>query len=307
MLSWFSLPPSYGWTGYYDNIGDMTNTGVEIDLSGTIIQTRNVAWSANFNITYYKNKLAYLAPERKTTTVDGVNGYMSGNFFYGEGIPLYSYYMYKYAYPDPDTGDALYWHRTINEAGKEELVAVPYQGLDTGGTNDYFIVGSTLPKAYGGFGTSVEFFGFDFSIDFTYSCGGKILDSMYQMFMSSPISTSIGNNFHQDLINAWTPENRNTNIPILKYNDQYAGMTSDRFLTDASYLNLQTINFGYTFPRKWMEKLQIENLRVYFAADNIYYWSKRKGLDPRQSITGGGNATYYSPIRTLTGGLSVTF
>ena len=305
MLSWFSLPPSFGWTGYWDNIGNMENIGVEIDLAGTIIQTKNVTWNANFNLTYYKNKLSYLAPERKSTTIDGVNGYTSGNFFYGEGIPLYSYYMYKYAYPDPNTGEALYWHHTTVD-GKDTLVAVPYDDLSDG-LDDYFICGSTLPKVYGGFGTSVEFFGFDFSIDFTYSCGGKKLDSMYQMFMSSPSATSKGNNFHQDMLNSWTPENRNTNLPRLQFDDEYSSVTSDRFLVDASYLNLQTINFGYTFPKKWVNKLQLENLRVYFAADNVYYWSKRKGMDPRQSITGGGNATYYSPIRTLSGGLTVTF
>ena len=49
MLSWFPLPPSFGYTGYWDNIGDMTNTGVEVDLSGTIINTRNITWSVNAN------------------------------------------------------------------------------------------------------------------------------------------------------------------------------------------------------------------------------------------------------------------
>ena len=306
MLSWFPLPPSFGWTGYWDNIGDMTNKGVEIDLQGTLVQTKDVTWTANFNLTYYKNKLAYLPEARKTMETDGVYGYSSGNYFYGEGIPMYTYRMYKYAGPDPKTGEALYEHRIMENGvwtGKTE--PVPYTQLSS--SYDYFLCGSALPEVYGGFGTSVEFFGFDFSIDFSYQCGGKKYDSMYAQFMGSPTNSSRGFNFHQDLLNAWTPENTGSMIPRLRYGDTYANYTSDRFLTDASYLNLQTINLGYSFPKKWVNKLQLQNLRIYFAADNVYYWAKRKGLDPRQSITGGGNATYYSPIRTLSGGLSVTF
>ena len=306
MLSWFPLPPSFGWTGYWDNVGDMTNTGVEIDLSGTLVQTKNVTWTLNANLTYYKNKLAYLPDARKTMEQDGVYGYSSGSFFYGEGIPLYTYRMYKYWGPSPDNGEALYVHRIMENGvwtGKTE--PVPFTELSS--TYDYFLCGSTLPKAYGGFGTSVDFFGFDLSLDFTYSIGGKIYDSSYANYMSTPTTDSRGTNFHQDLFNAWTPENKNSNIPRLQFNDYYSAYTSDRFLTDASYLNLQTINFGYTLPRNIVTKMQLENIRVYFQADNVCYFAKRKGLDPRQSITGGGGNAYYSPIRTLTGGISVTF
>jgi hypothetical protein len=82
---------------------------------------------------------------------------------------------------------------------------------------------------------------------------------------------------------------------------------STRFFTDASYLNIENINFGYTLPRNFTRKFQVEGLRLYFAAENVYYWSKRKGFDPRQSYSGAPNATTYSPMRTLSGGLTVTF
>lgn len=305
MLSWFTLPPSFGWTGYWDNIGNMTNTGVEIDLQGTIIRTKNVTWNANFNLTYYKNKITKIADANKTKNIEGHDGYESGNFFYGEGLPLYTYELRKYAYPDPNTGEALYWGHVFKDGVMtDELQAVPYTQLTD---KDYFLCDSTLPDVYGGFGTSVSFFGFDLSVDFTYSCGGKIYDSGYASFMRSPDSSSKGYNFHQDLLKAWTPDNRNTDVPALVFGDPYAASASDRFLTDASYLNLQTINFGYTLPKSVVKKMKLDNVRVYFAADNVYYWSKRKGLDPRQSITGDNNSTYYSPIRTLSGGLSVTF
>jgi hypothetical protein len=78
-------------------------------------------------------------------------------------------------------------------------------------------------------------------------------------------------------------------------------------LTDASYLSLQNINFGYTLPKSLTKKMGVERFRVYLAADNIWYWSQRKGLDPRQSISGGATASYYSPIRTISGGVTLTF
>lgn len=306
MLAWFTLPPSYGWTGYYDNIGDMENKGLEIDLQGTLVKTKDIEWNVNFNLTYYKNKVTYLPEERKTMEVDGVRGYSSGNFFYGEGIPLYTYRMYKYAGVDAETGEALYWKRvtTQNDNGEsvESLQAVPY-----GSSPDYFLCESSLPDVYGGFGTSLSLYGFDISVDFSYSAGGKAYDSMYASFMSSPTTSSRGSNFHKDLLNAWSPTNTTSDIPRLLFNDNYAVVTCDRFLTSSNYLSLNTINVGYTFPQKWVNKMCLQKLRVYFAADNVYYWSKRKGFDPRQSITGGGNATYYSPIRTLSGGVQITF
>ena len=83
--------------------------------------------------------------------------------------------------------------------------------------------------------------------------------------------------------------------------------SSDRFLTSASYLSLQNITLGYTLPKKWTTKIGIQKVRFYCVADNVWVWSKRQGLDPRVSITGSSGQGYYSPIRTISGGLSVTF
>ena len=76
----------------------------------------------------------------------------------------------------------------------------------------------------------------------------------------------------------------------MQFGDNYSSSSSDRFLTDASYLSLQNINAGYTLPADWTKHAGIQKLRVYFAADNIWVWSQRQGLDPRQSISGGDYA-----------------
>ena len=118
----------------------------------------------------------------------------------------------------------------------------------------------------------------------------------------------MGYNYHKDLYNSLTPENRNTDVPRFQYNEQYNGASaSTRFLTNASYLNLQNINLGYTFPADWTKKMAINSLRIYLSAENVCYWSKRKGFDPRQCFCGATNATYYSPMRTISGGVTFKF
>ena len=179
-------------------------------------------------------------------------------------------------------------------------------------TTDYanatrYIQESALPDVYGGFSTSVSAFGFDASIAFTYQLGGLVYDSGYAQFMSSPYGSFAGSNYHKDILNAWSSENTESNIPRLHYDDQYSTGTSDRFLTSASYLNIQNINVGYTLPVDWTKKFGVSSLRVYLACDNVVYWSKRRGLDPRYSFSGSTNFANYSPIRTISGGLNVVF
>ena len=117
---------------------------------------------------------------------------------------------------------------------------------------------------------------------------------------------AMGSAWHTDMLNAWTPENTNTDIPRLNVQDQYTGnLTQDRWLTSSNYLSLQNITFGYTLPKSWTQKLQIEGVRLYFVADNVALWSARKGLDPRQSYLSADNV--YSPIRTISGGISLNF
>ena len=164
-----------------------------------------------------------------------------------------------------------------------------------------------MPDVYGGFSTSVSAFGFDASIAFTYQLGGLVYDEGYAQFMSSPYGSFAGSNYHKDILNAWSSENTESNIPRLHYDDQYSTGTSDRFLTSASYLNIQNINVGYTLPVDWTKKFGVSSLRVYLACDNVVYWSKRRGLDPRYSFSGSTNFANYSPIRTISGGLNVVF
>ena len=296
MLAFFALPASSGWSGYYDNIGNMQNMGVEVELDGTPIRTKDFEWGLNVNFTAYKNKITSIADENKTTVVEGSEGYQSGMNYYGEGLPLYTFYMPKYA--------------GVNEKGQSLFYKTDADGnittTTTPGDATYYLCGTALPWAYGGFGTRFSYKGFDLSVDFNYQLGGQIYDSDYAGMMGIT-GTGRGNAIHADLLNSWTPENPNSNIPQLIIDDPSATTTSDRFLIGASYLSLQNLNFGYTFPTKLTSKIGVGKLRLYLTATNLWLWSKRQGLDPRQSITGGASTAYYSAMRTISGGITVTF
>ena len=307
MLFELATPIESGYTTIFTNIGDMVNRGLEIELNADLIRTKNLVWDFSLNMTHYKNKVTHLPEQFKNnTTADGKHvGRWQSTKFLTEGESVFSFYVPTYAGVDPETGKSLWYTYKTDDAGNKERIK----------TSDYSVAsqegremhGDALPDVYGGFGTSLRFYGVDFSIGFTYQLGGQVLDQGYMFYMNSPAGTSTGNNYHHDLLNSWTPENSGSNIPRFAYNDSNQAAVSDRFLTSASYLNIQNITLGYTLPKRITRKFLVENLRIYFACDNVWYWSKRQGLDPRQAINGITNPYYYAPIRTFSGGVTVTF
>lgn len=319
MLFSFPLPPSFGYTSYYDNIGNMRNAGVEVELNGDVYRSKNINVGLNLNLTHYRNKITYLPDSRKSQDVDGVKGFSSGAFFFGEGESIYTFRYPTFAGIDKETGMPTWWHtvNTYDDAGNvigSEQVAVSGSALDT--SVDSHLHGTALPDLYGGFGVNGNIYGFDFNVSFNYQIGGKVYDSTYASLMSAPQQTSSGSAIHKDALKGWTPDNTETNIPRWVYGDKYNSTGSNYYLTDASYLSLQNVNVGYTLPTKWTKKIQVDRIRFYFAGENLALWSKRKGLDPRQAmahdalsqhVNGSSSNAYYSPIRTLSGGINVTF
>jgi len=303
MLSWVTAPYEAGYSGYYSNVGTMNNKGVEIDLAAVILKKRNLSWSVNLNATHYKNEVTELSADNKTLLVKDHYGYSpSINQFIGEGLPIYSWYMKKYAGVN-ESGEAM-WYKAdgVN-------TTTDYSSSDAA----YFICGDAIPDLYGGFGTKLYAYGFDLSVNFNYSVGGKMYDYMYQELTNNPTTNNVGYNFHKDLYNAWTETNTNTSVPRLVYGTDTSQQYSSRFLINASYLALQNINIGYTLPTKWVRKLGLSSVRIYGSADNICYWSKRKGFDPRgylavDSYNKTSTASYtYSPTRSISGGVNIQF
>lgn len=125
--------------------------------------------------------------------------------------------------------------------------------------------------------------------------------------MTNPSGSLVGAQLHKDVLDGWSVDNPTSSIPRWQYNDLYAASSSDRWLTDASYLSLRNLTVGYTFPKSIISRLHMSKLRVYCAAENVAYWTKRKGFDPRMLAAYGASAGYAYPMRTISGGLSVEF
>ena len=305
MLFYLPVAPSLGYSGYYTNIGDMLNQGVEIVLNADLIRSKNFVWSFGLNMTHFQNKITRLPDEYKNnTTADGtLIGRQSGSNFLAEGNSIYTWYIPTYAGVN-EKGESM-WYTYEESNGKVTRTTT----TDWNDANQYGreLQGRATPDVYGGFNTAFMFYGVDISANFTYQIGGQAYDSGYASMMGSPMTTSVGFALHRDLWDAWTPENTSSNIPRFYYSDEYTNATSSRFLTDASYLNIQNITVGYTLPQRITRKFLVQSLRVYVVCDNVWYWSQRKGLDPRQSFSGATNPYYYAPVRTISGGVSITF
>lgn len=302
MLCFVYVPMSGGYGGSYDNVGDMMNRGVEFDLHFNILNTKDFNWNVNLNATHFKNKVLMLQEDNKKAILDGHPGYVNGSYFYGEGLSIHTFRLKRFAGVS-ETGESL-WYQVNEETGE--------MGTTTSHSNaTYFNCGTSDPDLYGGFSTTLSFKGFDLSVNFNYSIGGKAIDYGYSALMTNPSNGNTGFAFHKDLLDAWSETNTGSSIPrfqlAVKDVDTSSSAISDRFLTDASTLTLQNINLGYTLPKSWVSKIGLSNLRVYVSGDNLYYWSKRKGFDPRGSFWGSTSTSAYSPMRTFTGGLTVQF
>ena len=295
MLYFMPTSPSLGYSSIPMNVGSMRNNGLEIDLNGTVFKTRDFEWDLNANITFAGNKVLKLHPD--------LNGeWLDGSRLYREGESMYQIYMVKYAGVDPDTGLAQYWAKDANGVEYKTDIATDAYSTNRVGS------GNLMPKAYGGFGTTVKAYGVDLSLSFAYQFGGKIIDYSYYYDMNCGATRYLGHAMHKDLLNAWTPENRYTDVPRLNTGDTYAMgyAATDRWLISSNYLALNNITLGYTFKKDWIERLGLSELRIYGVAENVALWSKRKGLDPRQGFISSQNATY-SPSRVISGGIRLSF
>lgn len=310
-LFWISIPESAGSRGYYGNVGDVSNTGVELTLNITPIRSRSFQWDINFNTSTNKGTIVSL-PEAK---IKDNGGYYESPFWYEVGGPMNNYMTYAFAGVN-DKGQALYYYdKDLSTLGGQETNNIAKAADSKDGTTTLigeasrYATGSTMPKFFGGFGTSVRLGDFDASISFDYQIGGKIYDSNYAKLMSPATSTSdAGYTYHKDWVKAWSESNKDSNVPHWQYGDEYAAYGSDRWLTDASYLNFQSFSVGYNIP---VSKLKIDSVvskaRLYVVGENLGFISARKGLDPRYSFSGTASTNVYSPVRTISCGVQVTF
>lgn len=307
---WLSLPESTGYAGYSANAGDMRNSGVELELNANPIRTKDINWTIGFNLAHNSTKILKL-PAQKTRDYGGYVDNSSRGFqtWYAEGESMYNAFLPSYAGVDQTTGEALYYYDPdVPESDRHSYPSKNKTETTTDWSKaSYYVHGSTLPKVTGGFSTTLEIYGFDISAYFDYQLGGKTYDFRYASLMS-PSKQASGVTFSTDIFKSWTPQNTSSNIPRFYYGDNYTTSLSDRFLTSARYLNFASFTVGYTLPTQLIMRTKyISKLRVYVTGENLCFWSARKGLDPRFSYTENAAMGDYSPVRTISGGIQITF
>lgn len=319
MLFWLSVPESMGVRGYYGNLGDIRNTGVELILNADIIRTKDITWNVTGNISHNSAKVLKLA-ENKIKQYGGfsqadVNNGFNVAMWYAEGQPLYNAMLVEYAGVS-DKGEPLYWVDEdiykAYQAGTMSNSSKPgtkHSFTTTNWSEATYYTHSMLPKASGGISTTLRIYGFDASATFDYQIGGKIYDFGYAGLMGPVYSKTSGANYSVDVLKAWTPDNTSSNIPRFMYGDSNVTSQSTRFLTSARYLNFQSFTVGYTLPSALTQKLMLSRVRVFVQGENLCFWSARKGLDPRYDFQGtqASGLNTYAPIRTIVGGLQVSF
>ncbi|MBR6546690.1 MAG: SusC/RagA family TonB-linked outer membrane protein [Bacteroidales bacterium] len=291
-------------TGYYPvNVGSIVNNGFELTLEGILINTSAMQWSLNMNLSHYRNRILSLDP---SVSEEGIKG---GNYIYKIGGSLYEAYMRKYAGVNPENGKAQWYRKVLDKdgtwTGESEIT-------ETFADASQYELGSVLPKLYGGFGTTFKAYGFDLSAQFSFQLGGRYYDGTYQALMHT--SSGIGTAWHKDVLDSWSETNKDSDIPRLD-GDTSVGQTAvSSYLISSNYLSVNNITLGYTFPESVTSYLKISGLRIYVSGDNLAVKSARKGVDPRYSMglgsltSGSGlNSGSYSAMRTITGGVTLTF
>lgn len=290
MLASVSVPYSLGYSSYYDNVGSMRNSGFEFDLQGDIIRTKDFKWSMYLNASLNKSKILNLAEERRGETIynlngDAVaNGYSSGRYFYGEGLEYKTWYLKKFAGIDNEGQSTWY----VRDAETGEISTTSTYSSAT-----YFENGSSQPKVVGGFGGAFSWKALELSFSFAYRLGGYGYDTGYSSLMTGPYNGHTGYNFHKDVKNSWTPENKSTEFARFQYDDRYFTSSSDRWLTKADYLSLQNVSLGYNIPKNMVHKLGVEGIGVSLGVDNLLFLSHRKGFVPNRDFDGNVDFGYF--------------
>ena len=304
MLMSYPMALSLGFSGYDKNIGNMTNSGFEVSLTGEIIKTQNARWAMTWMGSTVQNKVLHLADKPEIIT---------GNYIIKEGETLYSFYLPESAGVDPANGNKLYWvwddlkDAEGNVVYGEDGKALPGEKYIT---DDYQVAskyqrisGSRLPALYGSWSNQVQIGNFDFTLMTTYSIGGKILDGVYQSLL---YSTYLGNAAHVDRLKAWRQPGDVTSIPRIDYRGSYQVATTEDDLFDASYFAIKNITVGYTLPQKFAQAISLKSVRLALTADNIYMICAMKGMNPQFNFTGGTGFSY-TPTRTVSLGLDINF
>ena len=206
------------------------------------------------------------------------------------GMPIYTYYVSKVAGVDPANGQLLYYAYEKDENGEMVPGSEYVTSDENAANNSKYYVGSRQPLFQGSFGSEFYFGNFDFSFLTSFSVGGKVYDSVYATTMEPQYA---GSNFSTNILRRWQKPGDVTDVPAVLLNS--GRLAADRWLIDASYFAIKSVQLGYTLPARWTEKAGIQSLRIFATGDNIALFSKLNGMNPQYSTN--EKITLYIPCR----------
>jgi TonB-linked SusC/RagA family outer membrane protein len=295
LLLYRTLPSTSGFTGVWSNVGELENKGVEFALHANIL-TGSFIWTMDYNMAFNRNTIL---------DIDGPEITPNGLNYVIEGQPIGVFKLVKYAGVDPANGDALY-----------------YLGPDSNETTNNFnlaepqIVGSPNPDFTGGINNYFQFKGFDLNILASFVYGNMVYNGagIYQS-----ANADWFDNQTVDQMDRWQNPGDITDVPQARLYSGNGVKASSRYLSDASYIRLRSINLGYNLPASLVSKIRMSSLRVYVGVQNLYTFTNYKGWDPEVNYTGTNRSTqntnviqgydfYTAPqARTYTLGINLSF
>ncbi len=305
LLMSMPLPYSLGESGYWANIGKISNQGVEIDFNATILNTPNVQWTAGFNASWLKTKVIDLP-----SNVEEAGLSLGGSKQIFEGGEMYSWYLREWAGVDPETG-AAQWYIVEEDGTKTKTSSYSSATLQS--------FDQSLPNWQGGITSNLQLYGFDLSFILSFSIGGKILATDYAGLMDPMTIFSLGRQRSTDLLDAWQQPGDITDVPLIGLAWQSGGTAnglgndsftsaSTRWLYDATYARLRNITLGYDFTRlSAVKNAGFSRLRLFVSAENpLTFFGGPEGLDPESGI-GATQSWSSTPLKSVSFGINIGF
>lgn len=291
-------PAKTGFSSVFQNLGEMSNKGFEVQLTSVNIQSEKFYWSTTFNVSHNKNRIERLPNAFTQYNRDWVR--------LEEGYPLYSFWLYRQLYVDPQTGNAVY---DDSNTGDGQITVADRQ-----------IVGDAWPAYQGGLRNAFRYKGFDLSFYLYFSEGNKVFN-MNRYFQEHAGDRGTSWSMQQSMMRRWQQPGDITDIPRVtrqanedgSYNHNYE---SSRFMEDASFIRLQSVYLGYTLPQTLLSKQKLfKKVQLYVNATNLLTFTDYSGADPEVNVaqrqagaTVQGLDFSMSPHpRTVQFGLNLTF
>ena len=287
-----------GFASYMDNVGAMTNSGIELSLTSHNITTDSFTWTTNLNLAHNKNTIDKL---------EGGDNVDTFPYILREGESFNSIYLRDWAGVNPANGHAQ-WYLLENEKRVDNNNDGRFDVTEDSSIAGKRIVGDGSPDLTGSLNNSFSFKNFDLSVLFTFKIGGDAYIYPYASIYDDGASLNKAVTKAQ-LENYWTTPGQNASLPKVVYGaPQNSHYNSSRRLVDATYLRLKSINLGYSLPSDFVSKAGLSNVRFYASATNLWTLSKMDHFDPETSARGSVLDQFDFPtVKTVTFGVNVNF